>query len=163
MRELTLSSTGERWRPVPGHDGYLASDQGRVYSLSRWIHRSRGIPFWKKGRLLKQSLGPPHCPYLNVGSRRSVHRLVLLAFVGVPPKGWWCDHLNGDKTDNRLCNLEWVTAAENNRRARAKLTKDDVRMIRRSTKKGTELAALLGVSTSHISGIRHNRKWRDVV
>jgi len=46
-----------------------------------------------------------------------VHRAVLLAWVGPCPKGCQCDHLNGDNTDNRLENLQWVTPRENQRRA----------------------------------------------
>jgi HNH endonuclease len=53
---------------------------------------------------------------LSRGSRakftRYVHRLVMAAFVG-PLE---VDHRNGDKTDNRLKNLEWVSGDENRRR-----------------------------------------------
>ena len=45
-----------------------------------------------------------------------VHHAVLLAWVGAPPEGYECDHINGDSLDNRLCNLEWVTHQENMRR-----------------------------------------------
>lgn len=47
-----------------------------------------------------------------------VHRLVALAFLGKPPtRKHVVDHKNGKKTDNRATNLEWVTQAENRRRA----------------------------------------------
>ena len=45
-----------------------------------------------------------------------VHRAVLEAWVGPRPKGYECDHINGNPSDNRLCNLEWVTHEENIRR-----------------------------------------------
>ena len=45
-----------------------------------------------------------------------VHHAVLLAWVGPCPEGCQCDHLNGINTDNRLCNLQWVTNAENIKR-----------------------------------------------
>ena len=45
------------------------------------------------------------------------HRIVLVSRNGPVPNGEQIDHLNGDKTDNRLCNLEAVAARENMRRA----------------------------------------------
>ncbi len=44
---------------------------------------------------------------------RSVHRLVMLAFVGLPPKGKEVRHINGIPTDNRLKNLVYGTRTEN--------------------------------------------------
>ena len=45
-----------------------------------------------------------------------VHHAVLEAWVGPQPKGYECDHLNGNSLDNRVENLEWVTHQENMRR-----------------------------------------------
>jgi len=46
--------------------------------------------------------------------RRYIHRLVLQAFVG-GGDGMDCNHLNGNKSDNRLVNLEWLTRGDNHR------------------------------------------------
>ena len=45
--------------------------------------------------------------------RQYIHRLVGFAFVDNPENKAQIDHINGDKSDNRACNLRWVTAKEN--------------------------------------------------
>lgn len=103
----------EDWRPVVGLEGrYEVSNLGRVRSLtfaSRWGRFARATPIYLR----------PHCgvtgyPAVAIGGRlRSVHRLVLEAFVGPCPAGMECAHLNGVRDDPRLSNLRWVTRREN--------------------------------------------------
>lgn len=55
-------------------------------------------------------------PYLTVkinGKNVLAHRVCAFAFFGVPCKGEVCDHINGDKSDNRKINLRWVSRREN--------------------------------------------------
>jgi hypothetical protein len=176
----------EQWKDVPGHAGRLqVSSLGRVRSLSRTEVRS-GRNYRHQGRLLKPiAVGSG---YLVVGINKSrhqyIHRLVLAAFVG-PAEGREVNHKNGNKLDNRLTNLEYVTSSENKRhawnaglyqrqhptRARgerantAKLTADQVRQIRRQAAAGksqSELARQLGVTETNIRYIVTRATWRHI-
>lgn len=110
----------ERWLPIPGYEGsYEVSDMGRVRSLDRVIHASNGTAYRKPGRLLRLVPFTNGHLYVNlckpgVSSRtKSVHRLVLTAFVGPCPEGMECCHNNGVHSDNRLVNLRWDTRSAN--------------------------------------------------
>jgi hypothetical protein len=64
--------------------------------------------------------GYPTCSiYPQPGIRKNVfvHTMVLSASVSPRPSDLYsADHINGCRTDNRLCNLEWVPIWENTRR-----------------------------------------------
>lgn len=108
----------EIWRSINGYEGqYEVSNMGRVKSLPREIVRtSHGIMPIRE-RILKQ--GEDRYGYLYVtlqdGAKRhhyTVHRLVICSFIG-EMKGKQVNHIDGDKTNNKIDNLEWVTAKEN--------------------------------------------------
>lgn len=97
---------------IKGYEGlYAVSDDGRVFSLGRGIEMKQrtDINGYKRVELSKS------------GESRGyfVHDLVLNAFF---PKRKGsklvCDHINCDKTDNRLENLRWLTTRENTSRAK---------------------------------------------
>jgi hypothetical protein len=76
-----------------------------------------GVVFYKETGIVLNphltSLGY-HRIYVSLDGqayRLSLHRLVLIKFLGVQPLE--CDHINNIKTDNRLCNLRYVTRSEN--------------------------------------------------
>lgn len=108
----------EEWRDIPGYKGwYQASSLGRVRSVDRVIPGGRWGKQARKGVILSQHFD--HYGYLMLIVQNKVlkaHRLVLHAFTGDPGKGLEADHINGDKSDNRIENLEWVTSRENCRR-----------------------------------------------
>lgn len=170
----------EKWRWVPGYEGYYAvSSWGRVYST----------PKNKPKRLLKQDLTRRGYPsvVLCVDSkprRYSVHRLVLLAFVGQPQSGKTdAAHLDGNRHNNRLENLVWATKSENEQHKkrhgtylprggnktwpynkRAKLNPEIIDDFLTEYRKGNTsirgLARKYGVSHMTLLGVLNRKTWR---
>lgn len=99
-----LNVTEETWKPVKDFEGlYFVSSLGRVLS-KRTIRK----PTLINSGYLKVSLKKDGKEY-----PRTVHRLVAIAFLENPINCKKVNHINGIKTDNRVCNLEWVTPSQN--------------------------------------------------
>lgn len=118
-----IDNSYERWRPVVSFgglyaDSYEVSDLGRVRSLTRTLVARDGRARVHRGRVLKPSK-PQRRSYPSVvlsPPRRTahLHTLVLEAFVGPRPSGYVGRHRNDDPSDNRLANLVYGTASQNN-------------------------------------------------
>ena len=95
----------EIWKDIPGHKGrYQASNLGRIRSLKRnLIMKSHSVMGYEQLKLLSN----------GAAQHVKVHRLVMETFVSPRPEGKECRHLNGDRQDNRLANLQWGTKLEN--------------------------------------------------
>lgn len=88
--------------------GVLVGTDGHVMVPGDKFHK----PHWTRGSRMKSG-------YFSVcvqGHRNLlVHRLVLETFVGPCPDGMECDHVNRNRSDNRLKNLRWIPHNENQR------------------------------------------------
>ena len=101
------------WKKVPSIDKYLVNENGEVFSL-----RSA-----KKLTLQRKHGGYIYVALTIDGKLKlvPVHRMVCEAFNGPGPvEGYQVDHINGDRADNRPCNLEWVSPSTNVRRGKSK-------------------------------------------
>jgi len=105
----------EQWRDIPDHDGYQASDLGRIRSLDRLVECRNGVVKPFKGRILapQNQTSGYFGMVLGRGRPRLVHRLVMLAFVGPCPSGHEVAHNDGNRRNNALSNLRYATPKEN--------------------------------------------------
>ena len=164
----------EVWKDIPGFEGeYMASTLGRIKSLKR----GKGVI----RKLTTDSYGYKILVLIDkVGKRHHVkaHRMIAITFVPNPNKHETVNHKNGNKSDNSLDNLEWMTFSENSkhgwdsgamrmgeRHALSKLTDTDVIEIINANNAGfttKEISSAFGVSYSSIRHILRGETWKSV-
>lgn len=104
----------EEWKDVKGYEGlYEVSNFGRVRGKERFTNNRIN-----KKRIMFGALHPDGYHIVNLQSKTyRVHCLVAEAFIPNPNNKPHVNHINGDKLDNAIANLEWVTDLENSRHA----------------------------------------------
>lgn len=159
----------EQWKVVKGFENYLVSSLGNVKTvngkLKKVVYDSKNnygyVELWKN----------------NKGKKFRIHRLVAETFIPNTLGKEQVNHIDGDKKNNCVSNLEWVTPKENIRHAiendlssikygsrnlASKLKEEDVKYIRENagiTKSVRELSEIYNVSTTTIYNIINYKKW----
>lgn len=150
------------WRVIPDTDDlYLINSSGEVFSnISNKTLRHNNRNGYRSVRISVR------------GEVRtlSVHRLVLTVFTGDYP-GMQVNHKDGDKTNNDISNLEWVSAKDNIKHAietglrgpqKLKLSSEEVRQVHTFIDHGgftyTELGSMFGVNRNTIYHINVRRR-----
>lgn len=130
-----FTSLIEAWKDIEGYEGiYQISSFGRVKSLSRWRDTRGGSGYITKEKIM--SLKTSKSGYLTIGLRSggkkfySVHRLVALHFISNKENKPTVNHIDSDKTNNAVSNLEWSTHSEQMQHA----VKNDLLEVRGSPK-----------------------------
>lgn len=184
---LAIENYMEIWKSIKEYEGfYEVSNLGRIRSL-----------FGGKAFIMKLSEDKDN--YLIIilakqGNKKTkkVHRLVLETFIGECPKGYQTGHLDGNKQNNILSNLKWITPKENayhkilhgttatgfkngaythpekirkgDQVNTSKLTEEQVIFIRKNAKKGnySYIGRLFGVSHTAIRLIITGKNWKHL-
>lgn len=181
-----MSECKEIWKDIPGYENfYQVSNIGRVRSLDRYVVGNTGKHnSFRCGKVLTNNIGTTGYyrvnltdPTTNKRTSRRVHRLVALAFIENPLNKKMINHIDGNKLNNKLENLEWVTRKENARHASetglvasgeshgmSKLKKEDIIAIRSLSKRitQTQISLIYNVSDGHISSIISGKCWPNV-
>lgn len=109
----------EEWKDVFGYEEYYqVSNLGQIKSKDRLIKKSNGVVQFRRGRLCSQALDKDGYAVVKLskdGKTKSikVHRIVYCAFKGKIPNGHEINHINFNRLDNRVDNLEALTHREN--------------------------------------------------
>lgn len=166
-RETSIETVTYKRHPVYSH--IFCGDNGTIYSILR-NHSFLSGTITKKG-------------YVRVCLKRPIikyaHRLILETFIG--KSNLTIDHINGIKTDNRLCNLEYVTNAENLRRSmengrswekisgsknsQSKINEDiakKIKQMRLEKMTCANISSEIGVSIHIVKAISSGKAWKNV-
>lgn len=163
----------EEIKIVPNYEWCSVDKKGNLYSTRRG-----------KQYVLQQS----RCGYLRVASRVDgkvviiyAHRAVLFAFVGMPDGDRnQCNHIDGNKLNNSLENLEWCSGSENQQHAidtglrkiqygvdtgSSKYTEETIVKLCNLIQEGyrnTDICKLLDVDSNLPSNVRNGRSWSHI-
>lgn len=110
------------WRFIPGYDNqYSVSDSGDIRSNYRWYINPKTLTRHRKDRELIMTPNISKAGYYRVKlSDRKLHylhQLVALSWIDNPEGKPFVNHRDGNKINNSIINLEWVTSQENNQHA----------------------------------------------
>lgn len=166
---LAESMEGRICRPAAGLDCYLATECGRIISLLSG--RLLGGAPSKKGYYAMRFSTPT--------GRKPMyfHAIIAETFLGPRPSGSEVNHRDGDKLNNAVSNLEYISKGDNVRHAYrtglnlsgvrcpwAKLTEDQVREVRAlaPTMRQCQIARHLNLKPAAVSNIIRGKKWRRI-
>ena len=181
-----LQLEGEIWKPIDGHEGkYEISNLGRVKGLPREKKYKSGRIDLIGERILKNPLSSGYkVANLFCEQRKQipihVHRLVAIAFIPNLENKPHINHIDGNKLNNDISNLEWCTPKENAVHAHetglstykgekhhlTPFTKEEILSIREEYKDPNtshrDLARKYGVEKTTIGNIIRKKTWKHV-
>lgn len=172
MIQLPQATESVEYRRLSDFQDYCVGSDG-----SAWSSKSGQ---WKRLKVIvSDGAYPSIIPRDGPRFRRyNIHTLILRLFRGPPPTGHEASHLDGNRLNWRLDNLEWETRPANNQRKtqhgtqllgtrnhQVKLSESRVLQIRALLSSGhgvNQLARTFDVSPALISGIKNRKRWTHV-
>ena len=108
----------ETWKDIIGYDGYEISNMGRFRSKDRVIIRRDGRSMTFKGVTKTTNVNPNGYIQVTLSvshktHNKYIHRLVAEHFLERNNHDYIVNHKDGDKLNNKVDNLEWVSYSEN--------------------------------------------------
>lgn len=178
----------EEWKTITNYPDYMVSNMGRVWSKTRVVNRvykNKTIgKTLQKGRFIKQRADNNGYIYVHLmknkqGKNIKVHRLVALTFILNEENKEQVNHMDGNKENNTVKNLEWNTCKENMAHSwdtglrkrgvgngRAVLNEETVLEIRKKFETGnftkSEIAREYGIGRSTLYSILDRVTWTHI-
>lgn len=170
----------ESWKDIKGFEGlYQVSNLGRVKTLEKEVSHSRNkLLKVKRKSIIKKQVFNKKNGYMYVSLNKdkkmynfSIHRLVAIHFIDNFNNKSEVNHIDGNKTNNTILNLEWVNAKENTNHSfkighpskRIKLNVDKVIEIRKLYSTGNYtlnyLSKVYEVKTKTIKKVINRETW----
>jgi hypothetical protein len=165
----------EIWKTIEGFNNYQVSNLGRILSV-------------RTGKIRKQFISNKGYPRVGIFSNENkqytmvTHRIVAKAFIETIHNKLEVNHIDGNKLNNTVSNLEWCDSSENQKHAfrlglqipiangenhfNSKLSEWQVSQIRKLCKTGThqrDIAKLFNICQQNVSIINMNKTWGHVV
>lgn len=171
----------EIWKDVVGYEGlYKASNLGRVKSLPKKI-----LQFYTKEKILCNKVNrkniKKHYYYVGLlknGIRKNlmIHRLVAQSFIKNKFNCKTVNHKDGDKLNNNVSNLEWMSLSDNHKHAFSiglrdnhgnnhpgrKLFEKDIKYIRGSSLSNQKLGEMFNVTRQCVLRVKKKLTWKNI-
>lgn len=155
--------------PIPNCPDYFITEDGEVYKVKKVKIRIASNGYWMAHMV--DSAGKK--------VYKTIHRILANIFIPNPDNKPQVSHIDGDRSNFKLNNLEWATQVENEAQKRihnrivqgqkhygAKMTEKDVLEIRKiyesKAMNGRELAKLYNTSYKNISSIIRRKTWKHI-
>lgn len=112
----------EIWKDIEGFENYQISNLGNVRALNKYNRQGLSKELVKQSKIIKPIINTHGYCSVNLYKdkkcyRKDNHRLVAKMFIPIPKRLLQVNHIDGNKQNNNIDNLEWVSAKENTQHA----------------------------------------------
>ena len=171
---ITMITSKEIWKDIEDFEGYYQiSNLGNVKSLQRLAKNKDGHRIVKERILRQTKAGAGYLTVMlskkQIAQRKIIHRLIALYFIPNPQNKPCINHIDGNKLNNCINNLEWCTYLENNIHAYknglipTKITQTEANQIRQLYLTGeyiqSEIGEMFDLTQGTVGKIVRNELW----